>query len=163
MRLSCALLRRGTRGPGEPARAGAAIDSHGRVKSRATYVYDVIPVHGVGVELHVEHDGEPVPPEVRRKQEQKLDERRRESPAQAAQRLAREKHDRAFLQRDPGRLRFPDRRRGASAHRSGLGRKSHPASGFQPRSRYAHVFPKLQGTLWIANFRKGENAVAAAR
>lgn len=123
--------------------------SDGELKSRDEDVYEVLPVQGAAFEMHVRHNGEAVPASEMESQQLKLAERRRETEAQAAEREAKEKADRAYIHEVPDAFDF--RVIGEETLPAGPAwvLEATPRRGFQPRSRYARFFPKMKGTLWI--------------
>jgi hypothetical protein len=124
-------------------------DSSGHAKSADVDVYRVFPVNGDSFEQWVRHDGQPLSTSRQNDQERKLAARRRESPSQAAQRLAKERREREFYKEIPDAFDF--RIVGEEPMPTGpawvLEATPHP--GYAARSRYARMFPKMRGKLWI--------------
>jgi hypothetical protein len=96
----------------------------------------------------VSHDGEPIPAEEARKQQQKLTSLK-EDPALAAKRLEKERHERSFYREIPDAFDF--RIVGEDNLPTGPAwvLEATPRPGYQPKSRYAHMFPYMEGKLWI--------------
>lgn len=124
-------------------------DGQGRVRSVDVNVYEIVPVHGDSFPMLVEHDGKPVPPDQKQRQELALQRRENETPAQAARRLQKEKRDRDFYNEIPDAFNF--RITGQENLPTGPAwvLEATPRPGFQPKSRYARMFPNMQGKLWI--------------
>jgi len=124
-------------------------DSQGQLKSTDVDVYDIVPVHGDSFAEWVSHDGKPIPPEEAGEQRQRLAARERETPQETAARLARELRARAFYQEIPDAFDF--RIVGEEDLPTGPAwvLDATPRPGFQPKTRYARMFPKMRGKLWI--------------
>ena len=126
------------------------MDSAGRLKSSAVDVYDIIPLgYGAFFEQQVEHDGEPLPAEERLKIARELEKRRSESPAQKRHRFEKELAERSYLEEVPDAFDF--RIAGEANLPTGPAWvvEATPRPGYAAKSRYAHFFPKMHGTLWI--------------
>jgi len=123
--------------------------SASRVKSSDTDLYNGVPAGGESFEEHVKHDGQPVSPEEMRKQRQELRKLERLTPAQRAARLAKEERERSFYQEIPHAFNFKIIGEENLPTGPAWVLQATPRPGFQPHSRYAHMFPKMQGKLWI--------------
>jgi len=124
-------------------------DAGGRVKSTDRDVYRIVPIAGDAFEEHVEHDGEPLRGEAQQKQHIELEKRERETPWQRAARLAREQRERSYYQEIPDAFDFKIIGEETLSTGPAWVLEATPRPGFQPRSRYAQVFPKMRGKLWI--------------
>jgi hypothetical protein len=125
-------------------------DGAGRVKRTDRDTYEIIPLgYGSQFERHVEHDGEPVAAEVRRKQEQQFQVMRSESPAQKRKRFEKEKRERSYMTEVADAFDF--RIAGEEDLPSGPAWviEATPHPGYRARSRYAHMFAHMRGKLWI--------------
>ena len=76
------------------------LDLAGHVKSEDVDVSRTILVNGVPFEQLVEHNGQPPSAEEERKQKEKLDKLKRETPEQRAERLRREDEENTSLVRE---------------------------------------------------------------
>jgi hypothetical protein len=125
------------------------LDASGAVKSRDTDLYRIIPVDGDSFEEHIQHNGAPVGQDEQRRQQQALFRREHETPAQRAARLDRQRHDRSYYQEIPDAFIFKIVGEQDMATGPAWVVSATPRPGFQPRSRYAHMFPKMRGKLWV--------------
>jgi len=133
------------------------LDSQGRVKSQEVRIHDVMLLDGSPYRRLVARDDRPLAPGEEKKEEEKLArsiaERREESAAQRAQRLA-EYDRRPEWQREAWR-ELPeafDFRLDAEEVWDGHSLyviEATPRRGYQPRSRTAKVLARLQGKLWV--------------
>ncbi len=133
------------------------LDSQGRVKSKDVKIYDVTLLDGSPYRRLVARDDRPLPPAEERREQEKFDriiaERRLETPAQRARRLA-EYDRRPEWQREAWR-ELPeafDFRLAAAEVRDGHSLyviEATPRQGYRPRSRTADVLAHLQGKLWV--------------
>jgi len=133
------------------------LDSQGRVKSQEVRIHDVVLLDGSPYRRLVARDDRPLAPGEEKKEEEKLArsiaERREESAAQRAQRLA-EYDRRPEWQREAWR-ELPeafDFRLDAEEVWDGHSLyviEATPRRGYQPRSRTAKVLARLQGKLWV--------------
>lgn len=133
------------------------LDSQGQVKSQEVRSQDVTLLDGSPYRRLVARDDRPLPPGEEKKEQDKLTrsiaERREETAAQRAQRLA-EYARRPEWQREAWR-ELPeafDFRLAGEEVRDGRGLyviEARPRQGCQPRSRTAKVLAHLQGKLWV--------------
>jgi hypothetical protein len=130
--------------------ASRQFNSLGEVKSKESDVYDVIPL-GLGAffSQHVEHDGEPVSAEVRERAQRELEKLREEPGSLKERRFERELAERSYMKEVPDAFQF--RITGTEQLATGPAWvvEATPRPGYEPKSRYAHVFPKMRGRLWI--------------
>lgn len=122
----------------------------GKVKNVDDDVYDVIPLgYGVSFAKLVQSHGEPIPPVEQANVEARFERIRDESVAWKQARFAKEENDRSYLREVPDAFDF--RITGVDNLPTGpawvLEATPHP--GYQPQSRYAHMFHAMRGTLWI--------------
>jgi hypothetical protein len=133
------------------------LDSQGRVKSQEVSIHDVMLLDGSPYRRLVARDDRPLPPGEEKKEQEKLArsiaERREETAAQRAQRLA-EYDRRPEWQREAWR-ELPeafDFRLAAEEVWDGHSLyviEATPRQGYQPRSRTAKVLAHLKGKLWV--------------
>jgi hypothetical protein len=119
-------------------------------KSASDDVYALIPLgYGASFDEHIKHDGEPLSREAGQKEEKELEKLRAEPPALKQRRFEKEQEERSYMNEIPDAFNF----RITGTEDLPTGRawvlEATPRPGFQPKSRYAHVFPKMRGTLWI--------------
>ncbi len=133
------------------------LDSDGRVKTRRVRLFDVTLLEGSPYRRLIGRDDHPLSPEEQREEERKLQEsivqRRNETAAQRAKRLA-EWEKKQQRQREPLR-EIPDAFNFRIAGEEQLGGRNTwlieavPRPGYRGRSNVAALFPKLRGKLWI--------------
>jgi hypothetical protein len=125
-------------------------DSAGEVKSKSSDAYAVVPLgRGGFFDEHIEHDGEPVSADVRERAQRELEKLRAEPASQKRRRFEKELAERSYMKEVPDAFDF--RITGTEQLPTGPAwvLEATPRPGFEPTSRYAHVFPKMHGTLWI--------------
>jgi len=126
------------------------LDSHGLVKSEDVKVSTIIFVDGVPFEQLVEHNGLPPSAEEQRKQKDKLDKLKRETPEERIARLRQEEEDNASLIREvPQAFKFE-----LSGEEVVNGRPTHvlqatPRPCYRARGKYGGMFSKVKGKLWV--------------
>jgi hypothetical protein len=126
------------------------LDTSGREKQVDDDLYQTVPLgYSASFDVHVEHDNEPVAPGERAKEEQKLASLRAESPAQKQHMFARLKNERSYMAEVPDAFDF--RITGTANFPTGPAWviEATPHPGYEAKSRYAHMFPYMRGTLWI--------------
>lgn len=123
--------------------------AHGAARSTDQDLYRIVPVSGDSIEEHLQHDGQPVSPEEQRKQQKIVERRLHETPAQSAAQLAKEQRERSYYNEIPDAFDF--KITGVEKLPTGPAwvLRATPRPGFQPQSRYARMFPKMEGKLWI--------------
>jgi hypothetical protein len=130
--------------------ASRQFDSVGETKSKESDVYAVIPLgYGAFFNEHVEHDGEPVSAEAREHAQRELAKLRAEPESAKRRRFERELADRSYMKEVPDAFNFRITGTDYLATGPAWVVEATPRPGYEPRSRYAHVFPKMRGTLWI--------------
>jgi hypothetical protein len=125
-------------------------DSVGEVKTTGEDTYSVIPLgYGASFDEHIQHDNEPVSSAVRERDLKELEKLRLESPAQKGRLFEKALADRSYMKEVPDAFNF--RITGEEQLPTGPAWvvEATPRPGFVPGTRYAHVFPKMRGTLWI--------------
>src|SRR5215467_5126163 len=125
------------------------LDSQGRVKFTDVDVSKAILVNGDAIEQTVSHNGGPPSATKKMKDEDKLRKRRNEMPAERAARLREEKENRAFISEVPDAFNFR-----LLGEQVVMGRPAYvlevtPKPGFRVHSKYATMFSKVQGKIWI--------------
>ncbi len=133
------------------------LDSQGRVKSQDVSIHDVMLLDGSPYLRLVARDDRPLPPAEERQEQEKLArsiaERRQETAAQRAQRVA-EYDSRPNWQREAWRelAKAFDFQLAAEELSDGRGLyviEATPRQGYQPPSRTAKMFAHLRGRLWV--------------
>ena len=125
-------------------------DSAHHVKSSSDDLYEVIPLgYSTSFEELIRHDNEPVSRDRRLKIEQELEAREAETPAEKQRRFDKMLAERSYMKEVADAFDF--RIVGEDKLPTGPAwvLVATPRPGYQPRSRYAHMFPKMRGKLWI--------------
>jgi len=125
-------------------------DSAGHPKNMGDDVFDIVPLgYGASFEQHVQHDGEPLLAEERLKIEKELQHKRAESPGQKRRHFEKELAERSYMKEVPDAFDFKIK----GEENLPTGRawviEATPHPEYEPKSRYAHMFLKMRGTLWI--------------
>jgi hypothetical protein len=125
------------------------LDSKGHVKSQDVDVSKVIFVNGAAFEQLVEHNGGAPTAEDQRKQQEKMRKLQTETPAERADRLSKEKENRAFLREVPDAFDFK-----VVAEDEVNGRPAYvlactPRPAFRSRTKYGRMFSKVRGKVWV--------------
>lgn len=132
-------------------------DSQGSVKSQESKTYDVTMIDGKEHQRLVMKDGEPLPPEQERKEQQKLEkevaEIQKESASDRAKRKAKQEEERAEDERMyraiPKAFRFELLGEDRVDGRPAWVILATPREGFKPFNRQSSWLPKMKGKLWI--------------
>jgi len=126
------------------------LDSEGRLKFEDVDVSRVILVSGVPFEQLVERNGQPPSVADERKQKEKLDKLKRETPEQRAERLRKEAEETASLVREiPKAFDFQLVGEEEVNGRLAYVLQATPHPGYQPQGKYGKMFSKLEGKLWV--------------
>jgi hypothetical protein len=126
------------------------LDSVGNEKSAAEDEFSVIPLgYGTSFEAPSKHNGEPVPAEVRQRAQKELEKLRAEPPASKQRRFEKALAERSYMNEVPDAFDF--RITGTENLSTGPAWvvEATPRPDYEPQSRYARVFAKMRGMLWI--------------
>jgi hypothetical protein len=125
-------------------------DLAGGVKSEEVDVSRTILVDGVPFEQLVEHNGQPPSIEEERKQKEKLDKLKRETPDKRAERLRKEEEESTSLvQEVPKAFDFQLLGEEVVNGRSAYVLQATPHPGYQAQGKYAKMFPKVEAKFWV--------------
>jgi hypothetical protein len=125
-------------------------DLAGRVKSEDVDVSRTILVNGVPFEQLVERNGQPPSVEEERKQKEKLDKLKRETPEQRAERLRKQEEENTSLVREvPKAFDFQLVGEEAVNGRPAYILQATPHPGYQAQGKYGKMFSKVEGKLWV--------------
>ena len=125
-------------------------DLAGRVKSEDVDVSRTILVNGVPFEQLVERNGQPPSVEEERKQKEKLDKLKRETPEQRAERLRKQEEENTSLVREvPKAFDFQLVGEEAVNGRPAYVLQATPHPGYQAQGKYGKMFSKVEGKLWV--------------
>ena len=125
-------------------------NSNGMVKSVDEDLSQMIPLgNGSSFQMPLKHDNEPVTPAVRAKAEHELAVRRAETPAQKRRRFQRLVAERSYMKEVPDAFNFKILRTDNLPTGPAWVIRATPRPGYQAKSRYSHMFPYMEGTLWV--------------
>jgi hypothetical protein len=126
------------------------LDSDERVKSEEVDVSRIILVNGVPFEQLLERNGRPPSPEEQRKQKEKFDKLKRETPPQRVERLRREAEESASLVREvPKAFDFQLLGEEVVNGRPAYVLQATPRPGYVAQGKYGSMFAKVEGKLWV--------------
>ena len=126
------------------------LDLEGHVKSEDVDVSRTILVNGVPFEQLVERNGQPPSAEEERKQKEKLDKLKRETPEQRAERLRKEEEENTSLVREvPKAFDFQLVGEEVVNGRPAYVLQATPHPGYQAQGKYGKMFSKVEGKLWV--------------
>ncbi len=125
-------------------------DLAGRVKSEDINLSKTILVDGVPFEQLVERNGQPPSAEEERKQNEKLDKLKRETPQQRAERIRNQEEENASLVREvPKAFDFHLVGEEVVRGRPAYILQATPHPGYLAQGKYGKMFSKVQGKLWV--------------
>ena len=125
-------------------------DSAGRLKSEDVDVSRTILVNGVPFEQLVERNGQPPSVEEERKEKEKLDKLKRETPEQRVERLRKQQEGITSIVREVPKafdFQFVDEELVNGRPAYVLQATPHP--GYQAQGKYGKMFSKVEGKLWV--------------
>ena len=126
------------------------LDPAGRVMSKAVDLSRTILVNGVPFEQMVERNGQPLSVEEERKQKEKFDKLKRETPEQRADRIRRQEEETTSIVREvPKAFDFQLVGEDAVNGRQAYVLQATPHPGYQAQGKYGKMFSKLEGKLWV--------------
>lgn len=125
------------------------LDSRGRVKSDEVEVSRIIFVHGSPLEQTVSHNGGPPTASQRRKDQEALQKRRNETPAERAARLRKDRENLTFLDEVPRGFDFRMIGEEPVNGRPAYVLRATPKPGYHSHAKYTKMFAKAQGKLWV--------------
>jgi hypothetical protein len=126
------------------------LDSQGRVKSEKVDVSRMILVNGVPFEQLVERNGQPPSAAEERKQNEKLDKLKRETPEQRGERLRKEEEETTSLvQEIPKAFDFQLVGEEVVNGQPAYVLQATPHPGYRAQGTYGKMFSKLEGKLWV--------------
>jgi hypothetical protein len=126
------------------------LDSEGRLKSEEVDVSRTILVNGIPFEELVERNGQPPSAEEERKEKEKVDKLKRETPEQRAERIRKQEEENTSLVREvPKAFDFQLVGEEVVNGRPAYVLQATPHPGYQAQGRYGKMFSKLEGKLWV--------------
>src|SRR5579864_3741513 len=126
------------------------LDSDGRVTSADVDVSRTILVNLVPFEQLVERNGLPLSPDEERKQKEKLDKLKRETPEQRAERIRRQEEENTSIVREvPKAFDFQLVGEEVVKGRPAWVLQATPHPGYRAQGKYGKMFSKVEGKLWV--------------
>jgi len=126
------------------------LDSDGRVKSEQVDVLRIILVDGVPFGQLMERNGKPPSADEERKQKERLDKLKRETPEQRAGRIRREEEETTSLVQElPNAFDFQLVGDDVVNGRPAYVLQATPRPGYQPHGKYGKMFARVGGKLWV--------------
>jgi hypothetical protein len=126
------------------------LDSAGRVKSEEVDVSRTILVNGVPFEQLVERNGQPPSVDEERKQKEKLDKLKLETPKQLAERLRKQEEETTSLVREvPKAFDFQLVGEETINGRPAYVIQATPHPDYQAQGKYGRMLSKIEGKFWI--------------
>jgi hypothetical protein len=134
------------------------VDASGRLKEKRILTHDVTLLEQSPYRRLIARDDQPLSAAEERKEQEKLrmsiEDRRKESPARRAKRLAsweeKRRKDREFLREIPDAFDFRIAGEEPVNGQDAWIIEATPRPGYRPRSSAARFLPKFKGRLWIA-------------
>jgi hypothetical protein len=125
------------------------LDSDGRMKSEDVDVSRTILVNGVPFEQLVERNGQPPSADEERKEKEKLDKLKRETPEQRAERIRkRAEEDTSLVREVPKAFDFQLVGEEVINGRPAWVLQATPHPGYHAQGKYGKMFSKVEGKLW---------------
>ncbi len=125
-------------------------DLDGHVKSEDVDVSRTVLVNGVPFEQLVERNGRPPSAEEARKQREKLEKLKHETPEQRAERIRKQaEDDTSFVREVPQAFNFQLVGEEVVNGRSAYVLQATPRAGYSAQGKYAKMFAKVEGKLWV--------------
>jgi hypothetical protein len=130
--------------------AARHLDSDGRLKYEEVDISRTILVNGVPFEQLVERNGRPPSTEEERKQKEKLDKLRRETPKRRAERLRKQAEENTSLVREvPKAFDFQLVGEEIVNGRPAYVLQATPHPSYNAQGKYGSMFAKVKGRLWV--------------
>ena len=125
-------------------------DMDGQLKSEDVTVSRTILVNGVPFDQVIERNGQHPSAEDEKKQNEKLDKLKRETPEQRSKRLREEEEENTSLVKElPKAFDFTLVGEDVVNGRPAYVLQATPHPGYQPQGKYGKMFSKVEGKLWV--------------
>jgi hypothetical protein len=125
------------------------LDSLGQVKSEDVDVTRIILVNGARFEQLMEHNGQLPSASEQRKSEEALDKLKHETSAEQTARLLKDQENRSFLRDLLEAFDFQLLGQERVGGRSAYVLQATPHPGYHAHGKYAKMFSRVEGKLWI--------------
>jgi hypothetical protein len=125
------------------------MDALGQIKWENTDVSNMILVDGARFAQHIEHNGQVPPIKERKKLDADLDKLKHETPEEKTTRLRQDQENRSFLEDVLEAFDFHLVGEQTIAGRLAYVIQATPHPGYHAGGKYAKIFPRVEGKLWI--------------
>jgi hypothetical protein len=125
------------------------LDDLGKVKSEDVDVTRMILINGARFEQLIEHNGQLPSPAMQKKSDEDLDKLKHETPEEQAIRLRKDQENKSFLHDLLDAFDFKLLGEETVDNRPAYVLQATPHPGYRAHGKYAKLFPRVQGKLWI--------------
>jgi len=125
------------------------LDSHGSLKSGDVDVSQIVFINGLPLEQTIGHNGGPPTSAQRRKDQAEIAKLKVETSAERTARIKKEYEDRAFIREVPDAFHFQLTGEDLIDGRPAWVLEATPIPGYRARGKYAKMFSKVRGKLWV--------------
>jgi hypothetical protein len=125
------------------------LNSLGQVKSESVDVTRMMVVNGARFEQLLEHNGQPPSAKEQKRSDDDLDRLRHETPDEQAARSRTDQENRAFLRDVLEAFDFRLVGEETMGGRPAYVLQATPHPGYRAHGKYAKVFPRVEGKLWV--------------
>jgi len=125
------------------------LDSAGKVQSQNVDVTKMTLVNGIRFEQLMEHNGQLPSAEDQKKRDQDLEKLKHETPEEQAARLRKDQENRSFLRDLLAAFDFRLIGDETVAGRPSYVLEASPHPGYHATGKYAKLFSRVQGKLWV--------------
>jgi hypothetical protein len=125
------------------------LNSLGQLKSESVDLTRMMVVHGARFEQLLEHNGQPPTARQQKRSDEDLDKLKHESVDELAVRSRKEQENRAFLQDLLEAFDFRLLGEETVDGRPAYVLQATPRPGYRPHGKYAKVFSRVEGKLWV--------------
>jgi hypothetical protein len=125
-------------------------DPTGGAKSVEVDVSRMILVNGIPFERQLEHNGLPISPEAERQQNEQIAKLKRETPEQREARFRKlEEENTSIIREVPSAFDFELVGEEVINNRPAYVLQAKPRPGYQAQGKYAKMFSRVEGELWV--------------
>jgi hypothetical protein len=125
------------------------LSSLGQVKSESVDITRMMVVNGARFEQLLEHNGQPPTAKEQKRSDEDLDKLKHESLEELSVRLRKDQENRAFLQDVLEAFDFRLLGEETIDGRPAYVLQATPHPGYRPHGKYAKVFSRVEGKLWV--------------
>jgi len=125
------------------------LDDLGKLKSEDVDLTRMILINGARFEQLIEHNGQLPSPAAQKKSDEDLDKLKHETPDEQAIRLRKDQENRSFLHDLLDAFDFQLLGEETIDNRPAYMLLATPHPGYRAHGKYAKLFPRVQGKLWV--------------